>query len=242
VSKTFVCRTDQCPRDAMKAFDVEGGLRLLVAGAGPRYYAYQALCPHMEVALEDGFYDGSVITCHQHLWQWDVRTGAPMGLAEAPLQRYEVAEEEGALYVVAPSAVRQAQLFAGIAEPTLEAVARLARPQTFEEGSVMYRPGDPADDLCVLESGRVQFAVGHDDRTSLAGFSLQAGEVFGWAALLEDQPHRLATATCLERSTVARIDGRALLALLAGDPAAGYLVMRRLASLITRHLTPAGAR
>ncbi len=242
MTKKFLCRTDDCPRDGMKAFEAEGGLKVLVANSGDAYYAYQAMCPHMDVALEEGFYDGSVITCHQHLWQWDVRTGGPLGLAEAALQRYELTEADGALYVVPSSPLRQTDLFKGLAEGTLEAVGRLARSQTFEEGSVIYKPGDPADDLCVLESGRVQFTIGHDDRMRPAGFSLRVGEVFGWAALLDGQPTRIATATCLERSTVLLIRGRELLKVLEGDPAAGYLVMRRLASLITHHLTPAGAR
>ena len=99
--RTFVCRLDQCPRDGLKAFEVEGGEKILVASAADAVYGYQALCPHMDVPLEEGFYDGRVITCHQHLWQWDVRTGAPLGLAEVPLQRYELVEDDGALYAVA---------------------------------------------------------------------------------------------------------------------------------------------
>lgn len=242
MTRTRLCRADECPKNGMRAFEAPDGLKVLVAHAGDRYFAYQAMCPHMEVPLEEGFYDGAVITCHQHLWQWNVWTGAPIGLAEAPLERYELLEAEGVLYVVPASALGQAALFSGIAPAALEAVARLARRETFDPGKVLYRPGDPADDLCVLESGRVQFTIGHDDRTSPAGFSLQSGEVFGWNALLEDQPVRIATATCLERSTVLMIDGRELIRLFQADPGAGYLVMRRLASLITHHLTPAGAR
>lgn len=237
-----MCRVEDCPRDGLKAFEAEGGLRVLIAGFGHDFHAFQAICPHMEVELAEGFYDGKVITCHQHLWQWDVRTGAPMGVAEAPLTRYELVAEDGALYLVSPSALSQTGLFAGVSAATLEAIGALARRRSFGAGEVIYRPGDPADDLCVLESGRVEFAVGHDERTRPAGFSLRVGEIFGWAALLDDQPERLASATCLEPSTVLLIDGRRLLELLAADPATGFLVMKRLASLITQHMTPAGAR
>jgi len=242
VSRKFVCRIGDCPRNGMKAFAVEGGPSILVVNAGDRYYGYQAMCPHMDVPLEEGFYDGAVITCHQHLWQWDVETGAARGVAEAPLQRFELAEEGDALYLVPAGPLRQTELFVGIAPDTLEAIERLARAERLAEGAVLYRSGDPADDLCVLESGRVQFVVGHDDRTSPAGFSLRRGEVFGWAALIEDQPYRIARATCVEPSEVLFINGRELLKVLEADPAAGYLVMRRLAALIMRQLTPAGAR
>jgi toluene monooxygenase system ferredoxin subunit len=84
----------------MKAFEAADGRRVLVAHAHDRYVAYQAMCPHLDVPLEEGFYDGSIITCHQHLWQWDVMTGAPRGEAEAPLERFELLEDDGVLYVV----------------------------------------------------------------------------------------------------------------------------------------------
>jgi toluene monooxygenase system ferredoxin subunit len=102
VTRTIVCRRQECPRDGLKAFDVGAGRRVLIATSGRQVYAYQASCPHMDVALEEGFYDGAIITCHQHLWQWDVRTGAAMGQAEAPLERYELAEADGVLYLVSP--------------------------------------------------------------------------------------------------------------------------------------------
>ena len=71
---------------------------------------------------------------------------------------------------------------------------------------------------------------------------LRKGEVFGWAALLENQPRRIARATCLEPSQLLRIDGRQTLALLESDPASGYLVMRRLSSLIARYLASSGSK
>src|SRR6266540_4003750 len=142
VARTRLCRADECPKNGMKAFEAPDGLKVLVAHAGDRYFAYQAMCPHMEVPLEEGFYDGSVITCHQHLWQWDVRSGAPIGLAEAPLERYELQEQEGVLYVEPASALAQAPLFTGIGSATLEAIARLARRETFDGGTVLYGPGD----------------------------------------------------------------------------------------------------
>ena len=90
MSKVRVCSTDDIPANGMKGYDL-AGKRVLIAQSGDCYYAYQGLCPHQDVCLDEGFYDGTVLTCHQHLWQWDIRTGAPIGLAEAPLERYDVA-------------------------------------------------------------------------------------------------------------------------------------------------------
>lgn len=221
---------------------VEGGLKLLVANAGADYFAYQAMCPHQDVALCEGLYDGAVLTCHQHLWQWDIRTGAAIGLAEAPLESFPVQVEGDSIYVVAQSALSAAELFVGVSGQTLKALTALAKKEESDEGRALYDVGDAADDLFILESGRVEFLIGRDERVSPAGFMLRKGEVFGWAALLENQPRRIARATCLDRSQVLRISGRQVLQVLEHDPASGYLVMRRLSSLIARYLSSSGSK
>ncbi|MET0918005.1 MAG: cyclic nucleotide-binding domain-containing protein [Burkholderiales bacterium] len=242
MDKRFVCPRERIPANGMIQCETEDGLKLLVANAGDEYFAYQAMCPHQEVPLCEGLYDGSVLTCHQHLWQWDIRTGAAMGLAEAPLESFPVRVEGDSLFVVAQSALNAAELFVGISDPTLAAITALAKKEERAAGSVCYDFGDPADDFYVLESGRVEFLIGRDERLSPAGFMLRKGEVFGWAALLENQPRRIARATCLEQSQLLRIDGRQTLALLESDSASGYLVMRRLSSLIARYLASSGSK
>jgi toluene monooxygenase system ferredoxin subunit len=222
--------------------ETEGGLLLLVANSGDDYFAYQAMCPHQDTPLCEGLYDGAVLTCHQHLWQWDIRTGAAMGLAEAPLESFPVQVEGDSIYVVAQSALNAAELFIGISDATLAAIAALAQKEERAAGSLCYDFGDPADDFFVLESGRVEFLIGRDERLRPAGFMLRKGEVFGWAALLENQPQRIARAKCLEEARLLRINGKRTLELLEADAASGYLVMRRLSSLIARYLTSSGSK
>ncbi|MGH7313573.1 MAG: Rieske 2Fe-2S domain-containing protein [Candidatus Rokuibacteriota bacterium] len=94
-----VCRTDEVPANGMKQFSVNG-VDVLIVNAGVAFVAYQALCPHEAVALEAGIHDGSVLTCLEHMWQFDVRTGAPLGDAQVGLQGYRLKEERGDLYVV----------------------------------------------------------------------------------------------------------------------------------------------
>ena len=242
MSKQKICLVSEIPPNGLKECMVDGGLKLLVASSGNAYYAVQATCPHQDVALCEGLYDGAILTCHQHLWQWDIKTGAPLGLAEAPLERYDVFVEGETIFVGAQGALNVGELFSGIAESTLAALASLAKSEDFSAGSYLYRPGDPADDLFVLDSGRVEFQIGRDERTTAAGFMLRKGEAFGWAALLEEHPTRIATARMLEKSTLLRINGKEALKILESDPASGYLVMRRLSALIARFLAAPGAR
>lgn len=243
MAKKFVCRVAEVPVNSLKEVEAEGGLKLLVANAGGEFFGYQATCPHQEVPLCEGLFDGSVLTCHMHLWQWDIRSGAPMGLAEVPLQSYALEVEGDSVYLSSqPSALDVGELFRGLAPATLEKLMSLASSEVFEAGTVLYRPGDPAEDFFVLDSGRVEFLVGRGERLAPAGFMLKKGEVFGWAALLEGFPSRIASARCLEASTLLRLNGKAAVAVLEADPPAGFIAMRRLAALIARHLVSSGAR
>lgn len=237
-----ICSASEIPANGMKTYDTSIGIKVLVANAGDAYYAYQGICPHQDVCLGEGFFDGSTLTCHQHLWQWDITTGEAVGLAEAPLERYEIEQENGEIYVLQSSALRVCEIFRGVSDEVIAKLDAIARRQEHESLSTLYSIGDPADDLYILESGRVEFLVGRADRTSPAGFMLRKGEAFGWAALLQDHPRRIAKAACVERSTLLRLNGEEVLKVLADDPASGYLVMRQLSTLIARHLGSQGEK
>jgi CRP-like cAMP-binding protein len=117
---------------------------------------------------------------------------------------------------------------------TYAALARIARRVHCEEGDILYNIGDPARDVFVMVSGRVRFTIGVGNRPESGASIFSAGDTIGWAALLEDQPRRIATAVCLEDSDLLALDGAQLLSIFDSQPDAGYLVMRRLAKWIAR--------
>ena len=243
MAKRLVCHVTDVPENGLKECQTEDGLKLVVANAGGEFVGFQASCPHQEVPLCEGLFDGATLTCHMHLWQWDVRTGEPRGIAEAPLQLFPLAREGEALYLAGEdSALDVGELFNGLNTAILEKLAELARREEHSKGATLYGPGDPADDLYVLDAGRVEFRIGRGERTTSGGFMLKKGEVFGWAALLDGYPNRIASARCLEDSRVLRINGKRALAVLEKDPQSGFVVMRRLAALIARHLATAGPK
>jgi toluene monooxygenase system ferredoxin subunit len=242
MANRFICKLADVPQNGLKEVEAEGGLKLLVANAGGEFFGYQAQCPHQDVALCEGLYDGAVLTCHMHLWQWDIRTGVPMGIAEAPLQRYPLAVEGDALVLgPQPSALDVGELFRALSPDTLARLATLARTESHPAGAVLYGPGDAAEDIYVLDAGRVEFTIGRGEGAALDGFMLKKGETFGWAALLEGYPKRIAGARCLEASTLLRINGKVAIGVLESDPSAGFTVMRRLSGLIARYLALRGS-
>jgi len=93
-----VAPTSAVPANGMKEFAV-GGVSVLIVHTGDAYVAFQALCPHEAIPLEQGVHGGSALTCLEHMWQFDIRTGAPLGDALEGLRSYPLREEHGELYV-----------------------------------------------------------------------------------------------------------------------------------------------
>ena len=131
-------------------------------------------------------------------------------------------------------ALRRSTLFDGVGGATIEAIARIATRRHVEEGDAVYELGDNALDVYLVQKGRVRFSLGVGNRSDSAGSVITPNMVFGWAALV-DQPRRVATALCLEPCDLLVIRGTDLLSVLHNDPAAGFVVMRRLAVMIARN-------
>ncbi|WP_350030221.1 Rieske 2Fe-2S domain-containing protein [Caballeronia sp. GACF5] len=99
MTRHFICKSQDIAENGMTAFDLAGGRTVLMLKYEERIFACDNVCPHQEVRLDEGMFDDGVLTCHQHLWQWNVATGEPVGLAECPLKTYAVHMDDDSVYV-----------------------------------------------------------------------------------------------------------------------------------------------
>lgn len=93
-----VCQTMDITPGGMKEFDV-AGVAVLIVNSNGAFFAIPPNCPHMEEPLRTGICDGRILTCIKHLWQWDLDTAEPVGLAEVPLQKYQLREVDGRIEI-----------------------------------------------------------------------------------------------------------------------------------------------
>ena len=133
--------------------------------------------------------------------------------------------------------LKKAMPFQVVSDGMLRQIAGLGRRVSYDKGALIYDVGDTADDIYIIVSGRVEHALEPGAQARRPVKVLGPGDVFGWAALLEKYPHRLAKATCLEAAEIVRVGGDDLLRLLETDPDAGDVVMSRFATMITRDYT-----
>jgi NitT/TauT family transport system permease protein len=127
--------------------------------------------------------------------------------------------------------------FQVVSDTMLRRIAELGKRASYDKGAVIYDAGDTAGDIYIIVSGKVEHALEPGVNARRPVQVLGAGDVFGWAALLEKYPHRLAKAVVVEPTEIIRINGDDLLRLLESDPDSGDVVMSRFATMITRDYT-----
>ena len=119
----------------------------------------------------------------------------------------------------------------------LRRIAAAGRRARYDALQVLYEVDDIADDLYIIVSGEVRHTLGPGAHAKEPTKVLIAGDVFGWAALLEKTPRRLARAVCTQPAEIVRIGGESLLRVLATDADVGDVVMSRFATMIAREFT-----
>jgi len=95
-----VCTLDDVWEGDMDAFETSTGVEVLILGIdGGDIKAYQAMCPHQEIELVEGEFDGKVLTCKAHLWQFDCHTGKGINPSDCEIAEYPVKIENDEVYV-----------------------------------------------------------------------------------------------------------------------------------------------
>lgn len=90
MSFTKVCAVDDLWEGEMEAFSVNGHEILLVCAEGGDVRAFQGICPHQDIPLAEGKFDGEKIICRAHLWQFDACTGKGINPDDCALAEYPV--------------------------------------------------------------------------------------------------------------------------------------------------------
>ncbi len=129
--------------------------------------------------------------------------------------------------------IQEVELFKGISSHIIDEIAELVTQESHPAGHVLFREGDFADYLYILEEGELDLTVKRDKQLSFPVD--KTGSVFGWSSLVEPNLYT-AKAECVKESRVIKIDADRLMRLFQKHPAEGLTIMRRLAGVIATRL------
>lgn len=133
--------------------------------------------------------------------------------------------------------LKETMPFQVVPETLLRKIAASSWQVSYRKGDTVYGAGEQADDIYIVMSGSVEHELVPGAEARRPAKTLVKGDVFGWAALLEKAPGRLARAVCAEDTVLVCVNADELLKLLESDPDSGDVVMSRFATMITRDFT-----
>jgi len=129
--------------------------------------------------------------------------------------------------------IQEVELFQRISSHIIDEIAELVTQESRPAGDVVFREGDVADFLYILEEGAINLVIRGEKRLFFPVD--KTGSVLGWSSLVE--PNRYtATAECVKESKIIKIDAERLMRVFQRHPSEGLTVMKRLAGVIAARL------
>lgn len=131
--------------------------------------------------------------------------------------------------------------FKGFSDPELEKLAATATEETYDAGIQIYKTGDPARNLYLIQEGKVilvmdSYLGSHKPAMQVTVDVVTQGESMGWSAVVEPYIYTLG-ALCIDRVKAIALDGSELRGLMDEDAGLGYRIMKATARIIANRLT-----
>ena len=99
--------------------------------------------------------------------------------------------------------------------------------RTYDAGQIVFSQGDPADAVFYIQDGEVKLTV-VSEQGKEAVVAILTGHVFFGEGCLAGQPRRIATATAMAPSVIARLEKAAILGVIYEEPAFSELFISHL--------------
>jgi CRP/FNR family cyclic AMP-dependent transcriptional regulator len=148
--------------------------------------------------------------------------------------------------MVAKQVLRQCQVFATLTDAELEKIVSLGVEKEFEAGDTICQERDAAEELFVIEEGKVALQITLPMAQAQMGRKVTVDivtrdEIAGWSVVVEPYIYTF-TAICLQKAKLMTINGTKLRALFQDNNHIGYEMLKGLIKVIaarlddTRHL------
>jgi CRP-like cAMP-binding protein len=130
-------------------------------------------------------------------------------------------------------ALADSDVFGALSDDDLEGLVKQGRTTTYGSGAVVFRKGDPADDLMIVLRGRIKLSSASVSGREVIFDFIGAGHCFGEGALLDCKSRRLES-TAVQPSYVFALCRRHVLACLERNPEVAVRIIRVLCERLCR--------
>lgn len=142
--------------------------------------------------------------------------------------------------MTAQDLLREYAVFSALTNAELEKIAGSGLEKEYEAGATIYQAGDPAEEILLIQEGKVAVQIALPKTAAQASRRLTVdimtgSEVLDWSAIIEPYTHTF-TAACLQKVKVLSLSGIKLRWLLQDDPRIGYGVLKGIINVVTSKL------
>jgi len=131
--------------------------------------------------------------------------------------------------------VGQHPFFKGMENRHVQLIAGCAKNVRFDEGEIIFREGDPADQFYFIREGLVAVELMIPQRGFTTLQTVGEGEVLGWSWLLAPYRWRFGART-LQPTRALAFDGKCLRGKCEEDHDLGYEMLKRFTNVVTERL------
>jgi CRP-like cAMP-binding protein len=132
--------------------------------------------------------------------------------------------------------LREVSFLQDVDEEDLEKLTDITQFVSYDENEVVFRDGDPAENVYVVATGGVSLEICAPGLGCRRILTMGPGELVGWSAVL-GQSRLTATARAMNLTCLVKIHAGLLHALCDHDPDFGYEIMRRTALALAKRLS-----
>jgi CRP-like cAMP-binding protein len=139
--------------------------------------------------------------------------------------------------MVDPKTLGELELFVGLPDRALAAIAALAENRRYAPGEIIFSPEQASEWAFLLTRGSVRLTVHASslpEPVTLASLETP-GQTFGFSTVV-GQGHHNSSAEAVTAVEAVAIHGPRFLDYLEKDPEVGFIVMRRVARAVSRRL------
>jgi CRP-like cAMP-binding protein len=129
--------------------------------------------------------------------------------------------------------ITESDLFYGLDLTVMSKIADICSEERYPDGTILFREGEDANDLYILEEGIVGLSI--DEDTFIYSIT-ERSEIFGWSSLVASAKYT-ATARCMADVKVLRIPTKNLHRIFDENPEVSSVVFKRLAGIFNKRLT-----
>ena len=143
--------------------------------------------------------------------------------------------------MISANQLKEFSFFKGFSDQELGKLSGMVSEETVHAGTQMYKNGDPARGLFLVQEGKVVLVMDsnlgpHRPPMQVTVDVVTKGESMGWSAVVEPYVYTLG-ALCIDRAKLICLDAPRLRKLMDEDTCLGYRVMKAAAQVIANRLT-----